>query len=316
MVLALRCGIPGEVGWALTRLGTLAYQWGNRFSLQNMPGSLDALFTVANWYIEHNSTSSGEENIFATDKENWTRRAHALEALLIIRNSALEETNLRSIAQHPHTVVFIRDALCKLQPAESHAEYVTYILELLHALGPHIVLPPLPSDESTKRQISQRKKRKHEKILVPVSRIAEVAATSDDRALIIASLNALTSLFAVPENAPHTESCSQALDAALRYLPLTQDKPLLNTSLDYLFAHLSYAPVSKAFLMSPKMPEALKLLVAVLQLEQREEYRSQELPPAPVPANPAPPTHKDYELSLEELQKLIPIPEPGRSIQW
>jgi chromatin structure-remodeling complex subunit RSC9 len=317
MVLSLRSGIPGEVGWALTRLGTLAHQWGNRFSFQNMPGSLDALFAVANWYIEHVATRSAEETLFSTDKGTWTRRTHALEALLVLRNSALEDTNLRPIVQHPYTVAFIRDALCNLRPAESHAEFITYTLDLLHTIGPHIVLPPPSNDEGARRQSSRRKsKLRHEKVLVPVSRISEIAATSDDRALIIASLSALTALFSVPENTPHIESCSQALDAALCYLPLTQDKPLLTTSLDYLFTHLSYAPVSKLFLMSPQMPEAVKLLVAVLRLEQREEYRSQELPPLPVLAITAPPTHKDYQLSLEELQKLIPIPEPARSIQW
>ncbi|CAE6427068.1 unnamed protein product [Rhizoctonia solani] len=316
MVLSMRSGIPSEVGWALTRLGNLAHQWGNRYSLQNMPGSVDALFALADWYID-NATSNTATDLFSSDKETWTRRAHALEALLILRNSALEESNMRPILQHPYVVPFIHNALSKLQPAEAHAEFVVYTLDMLQALGPQLVLPPPPSEESIRRQSLRRKKKpKHGKPLVPVARISEIAATSDDRALIISALSALTALFSVPENTPHIEACSQALDAALRYLPLTQDRPLITTCLDYLFAHLSYAPVSKAFLMSPQMPEAVKLLVAVLRLEQREEIRNHDLPPAPAPANPLPPTHKDYQLSLDELQKLIPVAEPARSIQW
>ncbi|CAE6400718.1 unnamed protein product [Rhizoctonia solani] len=316
MVLSMRSGIAGEVGWALTRLGNLAHLWGNRYSLQNMPGSVDALFALADWYID-NMTSSPGLDLFSADKDTWTRRAHALEALLILRNSALEDSNMRPILQHPYTLTFISNTLYKLRPAESHAEFVVYTLDILQALGPHLVLPPPANEEITKRQgLHRKKKRKHEKPVVPVARISEIAATSDDRALIVSALSALTALFSVPENTPHIESCSQALDAALRYLPLTQDRPLLTTSLDYLFTHLSYAPVSKAFLMSPQMPETVKLLVAVLRLEQREEIRSQPLPPTSSPANPPAPTHKDYQLSLEELQKLIPIPEPGRSIQW
>ncbi|KAJ1301470.1 hypothetical protein OPQ81_008727 [Rhizoctonia solani] len=316
MVLSMRSGILSEVGWALTRLGNLAHQWGNRYSLQNMPGSVDALFALADWYIDY-AASNTSPDLFSMDKETWTRRAHALEALLILRNSALEESNMRPILQHPHIVTFIRNALCKLQPAESHAEFLVYTLDILQAIGPHLALPPPPSDESMKRQnLRRKKKHKHEKAVVPVARISEIAATSDDRALIVSALSALTALFSVSANTPHIESCSQALDAALRYLPLTKDRPLITTTLDYLFAHLSYAPVCKAFLMSPQMPEAVKLLVAILRLEQREEIRTHELPPAPAPANPVPPTHKDYQLSLEELQKLIPIAEPARSIQW
>ncbi|KAG8733173.1 Chromatin structure-remodeling complex protein rsc9 [Ceratobasidium sp. 423] len=312
MVLSMRSGLPSEIGWALTRLGNLAHQWGNRYSLQNMPGSVDALFALADWYID-NAPSNPSLDPFSSDKETWTRRAHALEALLILRNSALEESNMRPILQHPYIVTFIHNALCKLQPAEAHAEFVVYTLDIIQALGPHLVLPPPPSEESVKRQsLHRKKKRKNGKPLVPVARISEIAATSDDRALIISALSALTALFSVPENTPHIESCSQALDAALRYLPLTQDRPLITTSLDYLFAHLSYAPASKAFLMNPHMPEAVKLLVAILRLEQRVELRSQELPPAPVPANPLPATHKDYQLSLDEIQKLIPIAEPAR----
>ncbi|KAF8603967.1 hypothetical protein BDV93DRAFT_472354 [Ceratobasidium sp. AG-I] len=319
MVLALRSGIPSEVGWSLTRLGVLSHQWGNRFSLQNMPGSLDALFIVPDWYIEHAPTDVVEEELLSPDKETWTRRSHALEALLILRNAALEETNFRPVVEHPHTVPFIRDALIKLVPIETHAEFIVYTLELLHALGPHLVvpLPPATGDSATQASSKKKHKRKRkEKPAIPISRIAEISATTDDRALIIASLSALTALVTVPANTPHIDSCSLALDAALRYLPLTQDRPLLVTALDYLFAHLSYAPASKAFLMNPKMPETVKLLVAILRLEQREEYRSQELPAVPVAASSAPPTHKDYELSLDELQKLIPIPEPARSIQW
>ncbi|QRV83381.1 rsc complex subunit rsc9 [Ceratobasidium sp. AG-Ba] len=313
MVLALRSGILTEVGWALLRLGNLAHQWSNRFSLQSMPGSLDALFLLPDWYIENAPNNEAEDIMFSGDKETWLRRSYALEAVLILRNVALEETNFRSIVEHSHTVPFIRDALCKLSPAELHAEFIIYTLELLHALGPHLQLPPLPSpDNPAQKSANRKKKRKRgEKPLIPVARIAEIAATSNDRAMILASLSALTSLFSVPGNTPHIESCSAALDAALRYLPLTQDKPLLTTALDYLFAHLSHAPASKAFLMNPSMPEAVKLLVAILRLEQRDEYRLQELPPQPVAANTAPPTHKDYELSPEELRKLIPIPEPA-----
>ncbi|KAG9097309.1 Chromatin structure-remodeling complex protein rsc9 [Ceratobasidium sp. 370] len=318
MVLALRSGILSEMGWSLLRLGALAHQWSNRFSLQGMPGSLDALFILPDWYIENAPTNENEDSVFSIDRDTWLRRSYALEAVLILRNVSLEETNFRSIVEHPHTVPFVRDALCKLAPVELHAEFVTYTLELLHALGPHLVLPPPPTlDEDARKNTSRKKKRKRpEKPLIPVSRIAEIAANSDDRAIIIASLSALTSLLSVHANHPHIDSCSAALDAAIRYLPLTQDKPLLTTALDYLFTHLSYAPASKAFLMSPQMPEAVKLLVAILRLEQRDEYRSHDLPPQPPPASTAPPTHKDYELSPEELQKLIPIPEPARSIQW
>ncbi|KAG9124026.1 Chromatin structure-remodeling complex protein rsc9 [Ceratobasidium sp. 392] len=319
MVLALRSGILSEIGWSLMRLGTLAHQWSNRFSFQGMPGSLDALFVLPDWYIENASTNETEDIMFAIDRETWLRRSYALEAVLILRNASLEETNFRSIVEHSHTVPFVRDALCKLVPVEFHAEFIIYTLELLHALGPHLVLPP-PStlDETPAHKNNNRKKKRKrtEKPLIPVSRIAEIAATSDDRAIIIASLSALTSLLSVQTNAPHVESCNAALGAAIRYLPLTQDKPLLNTALDYLFTHLSYPPASKAFLMSPQMPEAVKLLVAILRLEQRDEYRSHELPPQPTPVSVAPPTHKDYELSPEELQKLIPVPEPARSIQW
>ncbi|CUA71735.1 chromatin structure-remodeling complex subunit RSC9 [Rhizoctonia solani] len=277
-----------------------------------MPGSVDALFALADWYID-NISSNPNSDVFSPDKDIWTHRAHALEALLILRNSALEESNMRPILEHPYLVPFIRNALSKLQPAESHAEFVVYTLDILQALGPHLVLPPPPSEESIKRR---KKKLKHENPLVPVARISEIAATSDDRALILSALSALAALFSVPENTPHIESCSQALDAALRYLPLTQDRPLITTSLDYLFAHLSYAPVCKVFLMSPQMPETVKLLVAILRLEQREEIRNHDLPPAPAPANAPPPTHKDYQLSIDELQKLVPISEPNRSIQW
>ncbi|QRV92287.1 rsc complex subunit rsc9 [Ceratobasidium sp. AG-Ba] len=146
-------------------------------------------------------------------------------------------------------MTFIRDALCKLSPIKFHAEFIIHALELLHAPGPHLQFPPPPSPESPAQKNTTRKKKckRCEKPLMPASSIAEITATSNNGAMILASLSALISLFSVLGNTRCIQSHFTALDAALRYLPLTQDKPLLATASYYLFMHLSHDPRFQSF---------------------------------------------------------------------
>jgi chromatin structure-remodeling complex subunit RSC9 len=74
--------------------------------------------------------------------------------------------------------------------------------------------------------------------------------------------------------------------------------------------------MAKAFLLHPDMPSVLKLLVSFLLSEQVEESVSLDIsgPVQTVPALIT--TTRDHELTKDELDDLLPKPEPQRCYDW
>src|SRR5580658_5940204 len=102
MLLSLRSGIDGEIGWALDRLCRLCDN--EQFLLRAIPGLTDALFEWPEWYAKQASQEGSELNIiFSPAPPQDRRKRHALESLFILRNAALNEPNALELASHPRT---------------------------------------------------------------------------------------------------------------------------------------------------------------------------------------------------------------------
>ncbi|KAG9003782.1 Chromatin structure-remodeling complex protein rsc9 [Tulasnella sp. JGI-2019a] len=325
MVLALLSGIDEEVSWSLFRLGHLSYQHGNRFYLKPLFGLTDALLEWPMWYIQHDggligdSSHSSHSHAFAGTEddgdimdEGWStpmsvqrKRKHAMESLLILRNASFEDQNAKYIVTNRRTVPLLM-GLKTLSAHSSNAEFITYLSELFQALAAYIVLPPFGQ--------------KPQKPIPPLHAIATLVSTSKDRSVIIALLSALSVLLTTvtpthAHNPNHVVSNSPALDAAIRYLPLASDEPLLAASLDYLYAHLSHPPAAKAFLHHPELVNVLRMCIALLHTDQEGAKRTFALGPATKTA-PQEPSLPLYQLTGDELEKLLATPEPQRCMDW
>ncbi|QRW06404.1 rsc complex subunit rsc9 [Ceratobasidium sp. AG-Ba] len=104
-------------------------------------------------------------------------------------------------------------------PVEFHAKFIICCSSSCTHLAP--ISSPTASftgKSCLKNTIRKKKRKRCEKPLMPVSSIAEITVTSNNQAMILASLSALTSLFSVPGNTLHIESRLTALAPALRYL--------------------------------------------------------------------------------------------------
>ena len=74
--------------------------------------------------------------------------------------------------------------------------------------------------------------------------------------------------------------------------------------------------MAKAFLLHPDMPSTLKLLVTQMLTEQIEDTVPVEIG-GPIHTAPAQAVLiHDHELSKEELDGLIALPEPQRCYEW
>ncbi|KAI0778370.1 hypothetical protein BD413DRAFT_508761 [Trametes elegans] len=300
MLLSLRSGIDSEVAWALDRLCRLCQN--EQFMLRAIPGLTDALFEWPEWYTNEGAKQYTDEAVFfalPTHKER--RRRHAIESLFIMRNAAMHPSNAEELTLHPKTQQLVLRTLHELQPdSDANSEYLLYVIEILQSIAVNVILPP----PSTSPRDS------------PIGPLQQIAGSSSNRSLIIASLTALTVIYSNPANTSHLTAQSPALETSMNVLPLILDKELIDAALNYMYAHLSYPPMTKAFLLHPRMPGTLRLLVSLILADQMEENVSFEIG---IPAYTAPAqtfAAKDHELTKEELDSLLAIPEPQRCYEW
>lgn len=314
MLLALRSGIEEEVNWALERLCRLSCN--EQFTLVSVPGLTDALFEWPEWYLstcEHAShvndqgsgfTESDEDLLlFAPAPTDARKRRHALEALFVLRNAAEGAANSSELSAHSRTRPFITRALALPQTTDERTQFVSYTLEMLQCLASSWILSPIG------KQISKLN-------TDPIPALEKIAGESNNRSLILGALSSLTLLYGTPANAAHSSPESPALTTCIRCLPLFQDSALVDTCVNFLYAHLSHPPLTKAFLLHQDMPHVLRLLVGYILSQQVEETKTVDLSGTirTVPAIKVKPV--DADLTREELNSLGVLPEPERCSKW
>ncbi|KAI0347792.1 hypothetical protein BDW22DRAFT_1479711 [Trametopsis cervina] len=301
MVLALKSGIDSEISWALERLCRLCHN--EQFILSALPGLTEALFEWPSWYVKGGYTDLlGAHALFSTSKDmsQWVR--HALECMFILRNASCNPANAQELVGRRTTQELILLALHRLKPDnDTNVQFLLDVVDLLQSISSTSVLPPPDSHLFAN----------------PVPPLLEIAGASTDRALILSAMETLHLLFSNPPNAVHLTPDSAAMSAAIRYLPLVNDKPLVATSLNYIYTHLSHPPMTRAFLLSPELRSTLRLLVLVMLAEQEEELVTVELPAriftVPARQDLLGPIHT---LTEEEFDRLLPMQEPQRCYEW
>ncbi|KAF7979434.1 hypothetical protein HWV62_42576 [Athelia sp. TMB] len=300
MLLSLRSGIDSEIAWALERLCRLCDN--EQFVLKAIPGLTDVLFEWPEWYAREGPSQVSENAaLFSPPPEQERKRRHALECLFILRNAALNELNAIELSTHPRTQHLIFQTLLNIKlDSDANTEFILHAIELLQAVAFKIHLPHSAPPSH----------------IQALKNLEEIAGQSSDRSLIIASLTALNLVYSTTPNALHMAAESDGLSAAIRYLPLFADKALVDSCLNYLYTYLSYPPMAKAFLLHSQMPSVLRLLVSLLLSEQVEESVLLDIT-GPVQTAPAHvETVRNYELTKEEFDSLLPKPEPERCYDW
>lgn len=301
MSLSLRSGILSEVAWALERLCRLCLN--EQFSLMGIPGLIDGLFDWPEWYVKEGyKTSSDLQSMFSPPPDRARKRRYALESLFVLRNAALLDTNAHELANHSHTFPLIMNAFLTLQcDRDEDSEFVLHVIDLYHVFAPKLLLTPsTPASQN------------------PLPPLQKIVSQSSNRTMIIAAFTALTATLSNTSNAPNLTADAPALGAAIRYLPLFVDKPLVEACLNYLYVHLSHMAMARAFLLHPEMPGVLRLLVSLLLSEQEvlEEKVTLDVTGTVHTVPSATLMTRDHELTREELDNLLAKPEPQRCYEW
>ncbi|KAI0068086.1 hypothetical protein BV25DRAFT_1818450 [Artomyces pyxidatus] len=300
MLLSLRSGIQSEITWAFDRLCRLCNN--EQFFFRAIPGLTDALFEWPEWYIAQSHGSAAKLTaVFSISPAEERKRRHSMEALTVMRNAAVREPNAQELVGHKKTVPLILSTLHNIRPdTDENTEFLLYAIDIFQYVAPTYVLPRRTAPPTSS----------------PLGPLLEIAGRSSNRSLIISALTSLNLLFSNPANASHLTADSPALAAALRYLPLLKDRLLIDVSVNYLYAHLAHPPMAKAFLLHPDLSSTLKLLASQIISEQIEDTVTISVGDAVHTAPAVKVTTRDHELTKEELDSLVPMPEPQRCYEW
>ena len=300
MLLSLRSGIDSEVAWALDRLCRLCHN--EQFMLIAIPGLTDALFEWPEWYSTEGFKQFEETSrFFATPRDQERKRRHAIESLFILRNAAMHESNAHELAKHPGTPSLILRTLHDIKPdSDANSEFLLYVIEILQTIAYTVNLPPPSADPRAS----------------PIGPLQQIAGFSSNKSLITMALSTLTIIYSSPVNIHQLSKDSPALETAMNVLPLILDKDLISAALDYIYAHLSHPPMTKAFLHHPRMPGLLRLLVSLILADQVEENLSFEIGGTVYTAPLEAVTVSNHVITQEELETLNALPEPQRCYEW
>ena len=297
----MRSTIHSEISWALDRLCRLTHN--EQFLFTSIPGVIDSLFDWPEWYVTEGYKSLADEHLlFSVDQKEVRQRRFALESLFVLRNAALHDSNARELAVHSHTFPLIMNGVKNLDPSkDENTEALAHIIDLFHILVPTLQLTAPYFFHFN-----------------PIPHIARISGQAQNRSMIITCLTALSTSFANPPNAVFLRADSEALTAAIRYLPLFVDKPLVDACVNYIYAHISVAALSRAFLLHPDMPGTIKVLASLLVHEQRALQEKVTVDVSgPIQTAPSPfSSSVDHILTKEELDSLVDKPEPERCYEW
>ncbi len=300
MALALQSGIDTEVAWALDRLLRLSIN--EAIILRSMPGVIDGLFILPEWYIlEGHRKFNIEGALFAPPRALEAKRRNAIEAISVLRNAALLDADCQELVNQPHTIPLIVNSLRYLNSSrEENTEFLLHAMELMNTIAVHFTPQTLTTIAIN--------------IIHPLQKIA---SESSNRPSIIAAFKVLTILLAEPLNSHLFHPQSPALTASLRYLPLITDKKLVDACLNFLYIHLSQHAMAQFFLLHPDMPSILRIMVNILIHEQVEETKTKDITgDVRVVSSLGLIETRDHDLTEAELQTLLPMPEPQRCFEW
>lgn len=300
MTLSIRSGIHSEIAWALDRLCRLGINDG--FSYKSYPGLIDGLFDWPEWYIsEGYKELSVDQEIFGPSKEFAAQHRFALESLLLLRNVSLQDPS--ELQHHSHTISLILNGLKNLDHTKDrNQEALLHIIEIMHGLAPNMLVNETVPDCSN-----------------PILPLTKIVSTSKNRSLIIAALGALNGVLSHPGNARQFTRTSPSLRAAIRYLPLFQDKQLLEPCLEHIYQHVAHPASARAFLLNPELRSVLKVLCSLILAEQSSTVERVALDITPkyrTVTLSSGMSARPYELSQGDIESLAKLSEPHRSTEW
>lgn len=215
--MSLKSGIESEITWALMGLMDLSCRQPEMLTLTSngsvLPTLLDIAYKSSVWSPE----ASLEEEGLMELKDEFESRQQALNAVLILRNLALDPKNSQLLANTPKCVLLVERGLKLSKGVSRFSEMKSYCVDIAEAISFHINIES--ADHTFFRSI-----------------LSVLQSDCDNRGILIPALRALSRLVVRDENnvLGSGEFEKGELDNVLRYLTVDDDE-LISAALDLLY---------------------------------------------------------------------------------
>jgi len=293
MVLALECGIISEVSWSINRLLRLSAS--DKFVLSMFPTLPSALCRWPEWFLTHSEDE--DDSLFSPSPSYNIYRRLALNSLLILKNVAMGDEGV-VVAKTERIRALVIKIMQQFQvPNDSTLEFLLSAMDIFRYTVHK--WPAAPRVEE-------------------INTFVRIVGRSNDRAILVSGWYGLHHLLDTFTTTVLVTPTSEALNAAIRVLPIHIDQVLTAAALEYILAHVSHPSLAKAFLHHPEMPQVLRVLAHQLLHDQTKiiENVTQVLGTAPKTAIAQNNAIYMLELSREELDELSNLTEPSRVTKW
>ncbi|KAF9914390.1 Chromatin structure-remodeling complex protein rsc9 [Lobosporangium transversale] len=222
ILLALKSELPNEIDWAFSRLISLSFEW-NEFSLNMIPGLLNELLSFAQPFFDWWTSLDSKENEVAMDEDLLSiSGTHNMERILqvfhILRNLSFLDQNVIILTEHVAFRKMLQQGLSMPSSTQLN-ELRIYCLDTLECLSIHITL-----------------RSKFDPYLRELHRLLQ----TNDKAMILGSLRALTRLAANEHNEKILSDIDPEIIDRISQLLLIQDEELIGATLDYLYQFSSF----------------------------------------------------------------------------
>lgn len=214
---ALKCGLPNEEDWAFNTLIRISFSFEN-FNLEFMPSLLDILLSFAKPYFDthikriHQDGQILGDPFFSSEKQQ-EQLERVLQVFHIIRNFSFHEGNIRRLVHHPllYTMLMVGVRL----PFDSpYAELGRHCLDILENIAPQISV-----------------KTRQDPYLETMFKLL----FTNDRALILGAIRALTRVAVTETNEPVMSTGNEAILERMSQFLLVDDEELAAATLEYLY---------------------------------------------------------------------------------
>lgn len=295
IAMALRSGLHEEIDWALHELVRMSYELGDDIRLEGVLGLADALLDKISSLFKHIPSNNKRRPVYL----NFQTKEYdkVLEALLILRNAALQEDNAIFLAlKVPRTKVVVERILTL-----PYAEYPE-LMELRY-YGLDVAESIIPFTTITGEDDPLYIAMKH-------------LLLSPERSSLILGLKALARMAVNDENNSLLQDIP--LDSSIRVqqlLLLEDDEELVNAALDFLYQFTTYkSNVQTLVTKAGSMTKLVDSLIRLMSYGAKDQKITVSVLKRMIPLeklNAEPPA-----LSSEILSGLLKLNEPERCIQW
>jgi chromatin structure-remodeling complex subunit RSC9 len=295
IAMALRSGLHDEIDWALHELVRMSYELGDDIRLEGVMGLADALLDKICTLFKHIPFPPKKRPAYLNFQPKDYDKV--LEAMLILRNAALQEDNAIFLALKIPRTKLVMEKILGL-PWHEYPELMEiryYALDVAESIIPYITI----STEDDPLYIAMKSlllSPERSSLILGLKALARMAVNDENNSLL--------------QDIPHDSSVR-----VQQLLLLEDDEELVNAALDFLYQFTTYkSNVSTLVAKSGGMTKMADSLVRLMGYGAEEKKLSMNVLKRMIPLeklNAEPPA-----LSQEILSGLLKLNEPERCIQW